>query len=61
MRKFLFSALCISALSAACLVSTGCGSEVRTVPTVAGEHKQSFKSAIQNNPNIPDAQKKAFK
>jgi len=61
MKKLLFAALYLSAFSVVTFLSAGCGSsEVRTVPPLAGEHKQSFKDAIQSNPNIPDAAKKKF-
>jgi hypothetical protein len=61
MKKLLCAAMCLSTFSVACLVSTGCGPEVRKVEPMAGQPKPNFKSAIQNNPNIPDNVKKSFK
>jgi hypothetical protein len=63
MKKLSLSVLLIPAGLGVVWVVTGCGSEVRTVTTPPSQPKQgapNFKSAIQNNPNIPDAAKKAF-
>ena len=62
MKKNLYVFLSIALGVISCSFLAGCGSEVQTVqaPTNAAPPKGSFPDAVKNNPNIPEAAKKAM-
>ena len=63
MRKIISAASCLFLAAVTVVAASGCADQVRTVPasnTTNAAAKPNFKTAIQNNPNIPDNVKQKF-